>query len=263
MHAVLHYDVPVRSHQPLTESSVLAIIPARYQSTRFPGKPLADLLGRPMIAHVWQRASQARLVDALVVATDDERIAAAVLTAGGQALMTSPEHQTGTDRLAEVARTRPCRIVVNVQGDEPLIDPAVIDAVIAPMLGPNPPAMSTACRPVRDRDEFLSPHAVKVVRNAAGDALYFSRAPIPAARDPFTAVPTEARIHVGVYAYQRDVLLRLAGSPVAPLEAIEALEQLRALTAGDRIHVVETEYHSTGVDTPDDLACVRQLLMSH
>ena len=260
---MLHCDVPVRSLSSLADSSVLAIIPARYQSSRFPGKPLADLLGQPVIAHVVARARQATLVDAVLVATDDHRIADAVRAAGGEAVMTSPDHATGTDRLAEVVSTLPCRVVVNVQGDEPLIEPAVIDAVIAPMLRPNPPAMATACRPVRDRDEFLSAHAVKVVRNAAGDALYFSRAPIPASREAADRVPAEARIHVGLYAYQRDVLRRLAASPVSPLEAIESLEQLRALTAGDRIQVVETEYHSIGVDTPDDLARVRQLLMSH
>jgi 3-deoxy-manno-octulosonate cytidylyltransferase (CMP-KDO synthetase) len=263
MPTVLHCDVPVSLLSSLTESSILAVIPARYQSSRFPGKPLARLLGQPMIAHVLTRTRQARLVDAVVVATDDARIAAAVRDAGGDAVMTSPTHLTGTDRLAEVAATLPCRVLVNVQGDEPLIDPAVIDAVIAPMLAPHPPAMATACRTVRDRDEFLSPHAVKVVRNTAGDALYFSRAPIPAQREPGAAVPAEARIHLGLYAYQRDVLCRLAAAPVSPLEAVESLEQLRALAAGDRIHVVETEYHSVGVDTPEDLERVRQYLMSH
>jgi 3-deoxy-manno-octulosonate cytidylyltransferase (CMP-KDO synthetase) len=260
---VLHCRVPVRFLSSLTESSVLAVIPARFQSSRFPGKPLADLCGRPMIAHVYERARLARLIDAVVVATDDERIAVAVRAAGGEAVMTSPHHLTGTDRLAEVASALPCRIVVNVQGDEPLIDPAVIDAVLAPMLGPGAPAMATACRPVRDRAEFLSPHAVKVVTSAAGNALYFSRAPIPAARDATGGVPDEARIHVGLYAYRRDVLLRLAATPPAPLERVEHLEQLRALDAGDGIRVVETDYHSIGVDTPDDLERVRRLLMSH
>jgi 3-deoxy-manno-octulosonate cytidylyltransferase (CMP-KDO synthetase) len=260
---VLHCRVPVRFLSSLTESSVLAVIPARFQSSRFPGKPLADLCGRPMIARVLERARLARLIDAVVVATDDERIAVAVRAAGGEAVMTSPHHLTGTDRLAEVASALPCRIVVNVQGDEPLIDPAVIDAVLAPMLGPGAPAMATACRPVRDRAEFLSPHAVKVVTSAAGNALYFSRAPIPAARDATGGVPDEARIHVGLYAYRRDVLLRLAATPPAPLERVEHLEQLRALDAGDGIRVVETDYHSIGVDTPDDLERVRRLLMSH
>jgi len=255
--------VPVSSLASLTESAVLAVIPARYQSSRFPGKPLADLLGKPMVAHVVARVRRARGIDAVVVATDDERIAAAVRASGGEAIMTSPNHPTGTDRLAEVVATLPCRVVVNVQGDEPLIDPAVIEAVVAPMFAQNPPAVATACRPVRDRDEFLSPHAVKVVRTAAGDALYFSRAPIPAARDWTGRVPAEARIHLGLYAYQREALLRLTASPVAPLEAVESLEQLRFLTAGDRIQVVETEYHSIGVDTPDDLVRVRHLLMSH
>lgn len=259
---MLDWPVPVSSLASLTESSILAVIPARYQSSRFPGKPLADLLGQPMIAHVVARARQARRIDAVVVATDDERIADAVRGFGCDAVMTSPDHLTGTDRLAEVVATLPCRVVVNVQGDEPLIDPHVIDAVVAPMLGPNPPALATACRAVRDVDEFLSPHAVKVVTTASGDALYFSRAPIPASRDAASPVPAEARIHLGLYAYQRPVLLRLAASPVAALEAVESLEQLRALSAGDRIQVVETEYHSVGVDTPDDLVRVRRLLTS-
>jgi 3-deoxy-manno-octulosonate cytidylyltransferase (CMP-KDO synthetase) len=257
-------DLPVPVSLPfkLTESSVVAIIPARYQSTRLPAKPLADIAGRPMIEHVYRRASAARTVTAVVVATDDQRIAAAVETFGGIAVMTRGDHPSGTDRLAEVAASLACGIVVNVQGDEPLLDPAVIDAVVRPMIETPSLEVSTACRPLRTIDEFVNPNVVKVVRDLRGRALYFSRAAMPFSRDTPQAAPAAARVHVGVYAYRRQVLLRLAALAPVELERLEALEQLRALAHGIGIHVVDTDYHSIGVDTPEDLARARQWLLT-
>jgi 3-deoxy-manno-octulosonate cytidylyltransferase (CMP-KDO synthetase) len=241
----------------LTESSVLAIIPARYQSTRLPGKALLDINGRPMIEHVYRRALEARSVDGVVVATDDARIAAAVEGFGGAVLMTSPSHPTATDRLAELAGTTTCRLVVNVQGDEPLLDPAVIDATVGAMLDDPSIEMATAARRL-GAEELSDPNVVKVVTDRRGFALYFSRAPIPYGRDGSAA--GLARAHVGLYVYRRDVLLRLAQVTPTPLERAEALEQLRALEHGIRIKVVETSYVSLGVDTAEDLERVRSLV---
>jgi 3-deoxy-manno-octulosonate cytidylyltransferase (CMP-KDO synthetase) len=235
----------------LTESSVVAIIPARFGSTRFPGKALADIAGRPMIEHVYRRASSASCVHGTIVATDDPRIVEAVELFGGAALMTRAEHLSGTDRIAEIAAALPCRIVVNVQGDEPLIEPETIDAAVQPLLNDTTLEMSTLSRPFSDAEEFASRHVVKVVTDLRGRALYFSRAPLAA-----------SQAHIGLYAYRRDVLLRLAALPPAPLEQAESLEQLRALSNGVGIQVVETRHKSVGVDTPDDLERVRQLLMA-
>jgi 3-deoxy-manno-octulosonate cytidylyltransferase (CMP-KDO synthetase) len=259
---MVDFCVPVSLPFKLTESSVVAIIPARYQATRLPAKALADIAGHPMIEHVYRRASEARTVSAVVVATDDERIARVVEGFGGVAVMTRTDHPTGTDRLAEVASLLACGIVVNVQGDEPLIDPAVIDAVTRPLIDTPAIELSTACRRLRSDEEFASPNVVKVVCDLAGRALYFSRAPIPFPRGSGTAAPLTARVHVGLYAYRRDVLLRLAALPPVDLEGVEELEQLRALAHGIGIHVVETEHHSIGVDTPEDLARVRQWLLA-
>ncbi len=210
-----------------------------------------------MIEHVFRRASAARLVDAVLVATDDERIATAVRAFGGTAVMTRADHVSGTDRIAEVVAAHPCRAVVNLQGDEPLIEPDTIDAVVAPMLEDATLEMSTACRPLVDADEFRSPHVVKVVTDDRGLALYFSRAPIPFPRDNAAGVPPLARAHMGLYVYRRDTLLKLAALPAVPLELIESLEQLRALAHGIRIRVVETPHITIAVNTPADLERVR------
>ena len=210
-----------------------------------------------MIEHVYRRTASAASIDAVIVATDDERIAAAVTNFGGLAQITSPAHASGTDRLAEVAASLPCGLVVNVQGDEPLIDPQVIDAVVRPMRQDASIAMGTAARPIHDEAELMSPHLVKVVCDADGFALYFSRAPIPYCRDGSPLAL--ARGHLGLYVYRRDTLLRLAALPPSPLERAEALEQLRALEHGIRIKVVDTDYQSIGVDTADDLDRVREL----
>ena len=248
----------------LTESSVLALIPARFHSTRLPGKILADIAGKPMIEHVYRRAAAASRVHAVIVATDDDRIVSAVESFGGAALLTSPDHVSGTDRIAEIVSQLPCRCVVNVQGDEPLIEPATLDAAIEPMLADSTLEMSTISRPFGSVSEFNNPNVVKVVTNASGDALYFSRAPIPASGPSGSqaVVPTSARAHVGLYVYRRETLLRLAALPPAPLELEESLEQLRALAHGIRIRVVDTRHIAAGVDTPDDLARVRSMMLT-
>ena len=213
-----------------------------------------------MIEHVYRRAAAARALDAVVVATDDDRIAHAVDAFGGVACMTSAAHASGTDRLAEVAAAVPCGLLVNIQGDEPLLDPGVIDAAVAPLLHDPTIEMGTAARRLRGEHELTNPNMVKVVRDAGGFALYFSRAPIPYSRDGSAA--DIARIHVGLYVYRRAALLRLARLEPSPLERAEALEQLRALEHGIRLAVVDTEFASHEINTPEDLAHVRQLLLT-
>lgn len=238
--------------------AVVAIIPARYGSSRLPGKALADIGGVPMIEHVYRRTGAARGVTEVIVATDDQRIAEAVAAFGGQARMTSPHHQTGTDRLAEVASALTCDIIVNVQGDEPMIEPAMIEAAIAPMIADPGLEMATLRRRIADPGELQNPNVTKVVVDRDGYALYFSRAPIPYTRAG--CPPAPAWRHVGVYVYRRDCLLRLTGLAATEMEQAEALEQLRAIEHGIRIKAVETAFDSIGVDTPDDLARVRQLM---
>lgn len=217
-----------------------------------------------MIEHVYRRTSAATLIHAAVVATDDERIAAAVTAFGGAAILTRPDHASGTDRIAEVVGHLPCRLVVNVQGDEPLIDPETIDAAVAPMLADPALEMSTLCRPLKDLHEFTSPHVVKVVTDLRGRAMYFSRGPIPGHQlgpaEAFRSASASAAAHIGLYVYRRDVLLKLAALPRAPLETAESLEQLRALSNGIGIRVVPTRHAAAGVDTPEDLERVRQLM---
>lgn len=211
-----------------------------------------------MIEHVYRRAQGASLVDHALVATDDERIADAVTAFGGHAVYTRPDHPSATDRLAEVVADLPCRLVVNVQGDEPLIEPAAIDAALRPLVDDPTLEMTTLSRPAGPAD-MVSPHVVKVVSDVRGRAMYFSRAPIPHDRDGQGVIGI-ARAHVGLYAYRRDVLLRMAALPPTSLERIERLEQLRALEHGIRITVIETDHDSPGVDTPADLETVRRRL---
>ena len=210
-----------------------------------------------MIEHVYRRASEARSIAGVVVATDDQRIASAVERFGGIAVMTSPTHPSATDRVAELAAATSCGLIVNLQGDEPLLDPAVIDATVNAMLADPSSGMGTVARPIRE-DELHNPHVVKVVTDRDGFALYFSRAPIPYGRDASSVVL--ARAHIGLYVYRRETLLRLAQLPPSPLERAEALEQLRALEHGIRIKVVDTAYESVGVDTAEDLERVRTLV---
>jgi 3-deoxy-manno-octulosonate cytidylyltransferase (CMP-KDO synthetase) len=237
---------------------VIAVVPARYNSSRLPGKPLLAIAGRPLIQHVYERAARVAGIGRVIVATDDERIKAAVEAFGGEAVMTSPDHRSGTDRLAEVAARIPGDLVVNVQGDEPLIEPAMIAAALGPFVDSDV-QMSTLRRRLDSRDEWRDPNVVKVVVDARGDALYFSRAPIPwgrEAQENFASRDTFK--HIGLYVYRREFLLRIAALPQTPLEHAEALEQLRVLEHGYRIRTVETTLDSIGVDTPADLARVRE-----
>ncbi|MGE5248045.1 MAG: 3-deoxy-manno-octulosonate cytidylyltransferase [Verrucomicrobiota bacterium] len=234
---------------------VAVVIPARYGATRLPGKPLAEIDGRPMIWYVWDSARRARLPSRVVVATDDERIASAVRGFGGEAVMTSPECASGTDRVAEAARGMGEAVFINLQGDEPLMHPSVLDAVAAPLVSDPDVVMSTAALPQDDPGEYARPSVVKVVVDAKGDALYFSRAPIPHYRD---GIAGGYRKHLGIYGYRRDFLFRVAALPPSPLEEAERLEQLRVLQAGYRIRVVDVGHDSVGVDTPEDLKAVEE-----
>jgi 3-deoxy-manno-octulosonate cytidylyltransferase (CMP-KDO synthetase) len=252
---------PVSSSGPAVHTgsvSVVAIIPARYQSSRLPGKALADIGGRPMIEHVYRRTSAARSVGVVIVATDDQRICDAVEAFGGRAQLTSPAHESGTDRLAEVAAGLTCDVVVNVQGDEPLVDPSMIDDAIAPFRTDRALEMTTLRRRIDDDADRQNPNVTKVVVDRDGYALYFSRAPIPFTRQG--CPPAPAWRHIGLYAYRRECLLRLTALPPTDMERAEALEQLRALEHGIRIKAIETKFDSLGVDTPEDLARVRQLV---
>jgi len=244
---------------------VTAIIPARYASTRFPGKPLAEILGKPMIQWVCERTAQAAHIHRVIVATDDERIAAAVRGFGGEVAMTRADHPTGTDRLAEVAARIETDLVVNVQGDEPLIDPKMIEQAVGPLRkNPGIPMGTLKC-PLTSLEEFRNPNVVKVVTDRQGFALYFSRAPIPHPRDLGDELPADLAglncfKHVGLYVYRKDFLLTYPKLAVTPLENLEKLEQLRALEHGFRIRVVETALPSQGVDTPADLERVLEFL---
>jgi len=211
-----------------------------------------------MIEHVWERASHSRYLTDLVIATDDDRIASTARGFGARVRMTSPHHPTGTDRLAEVASAIEATLYVNIQGDEPLINPEAIDAAILPLTDEPELAMGTLRRKIDFADEIRNPNVVKVVTNLAGDAIYFSRSPIPFERDGRAGLPAYYK-HIGLYVYRRDLLLKYPDLKVGPLEQAERLEQLRALENGFRIRVVDTEYESLGVDTPEDLERVNTI----
>lgn len=239
---------------------ILGVIPARYASTRFPGKPLALIAGRPMIQHVCERAAASELLSRVLVATDDRRIQDCVTGFGGEALLTSPEHPSGTDRLGEVAsQLADYDYYVNIQGDEPLLEAGAIDELLRQTLAAGAP-LSTLVRrldAVRERAVIDDPNVVKVARSADGRAVYFSRAALPYPRRPDCA---QYYKHIGIYAYTRATLLRLCALEPEPLELAEGLEQLRALAAGIPILAVETEYDPLGVDVPADLAAVEARL---
>jgi 3-deoxy-manno-octulosonate cytidylyltransferase (CMP-KDO synthetase) len=241
---------------------VIGVIPARYASTRFPGKPLAFIAGQTLIQRVVERCRQARSLSEVIVATDDDRIRE-VAGRFCRVEMTSPHHPSGSDRIAEVAARCACDGLVNIQGDEPLIDPSVINQVAAALAAHE---MSTAATPIGDPRDFENPSVVKVVVSADGRALYFSRRTIPYVRDAARRSAPEQLAafpflkHVGIYGYRRDTLLRLVRFPVSPLEQAEKLEQLRALEHGIPIAVVKVDYDSVGVDTAEDVARVEQLL---
>jgi len=259
--AVLLFTVhPASTGKPVDKPPLqtVAIIPARFASSRFPGKALADLDGRPMIEHVYRRAALSPIVSRVIVATDDLRIAAAVSRFGGEVRLTRPDHPSGMDRLAEVASTLDCDIIVNVQGDEPLIDPAAIGEAVGPFAEDAGIQVTTLYRRILDLDELKNPNIVKIVLDRAGFALYFSRSPIPHMREARGWPPLYR--HIGVYAYRRSALLVLSALEPTPLERAESLEQLRVLEHGIRLKAVETSYDSIGVDTPEDLQHVRRLL---
>jgi 3-deoxy-manno-octulosonate cytidylyltransferase (CMP-KDO synthetase) len=246
---MLHSEVRTR---------ILGVIPARFASSRYPGKALATLAGKPMIEHVWERANMSRYLSDVLIATDDDRIANAVHKFGGRVRMTRADHPSGTDRLAEIASSEDAALYVNIQGDEPLIDPEAIDAAILSVHGDEAVDMGTLKKQIVDPTDIVNTNVVKVVTNLLGDAIYFSRCPIPYERDGRTAVPIYFK-HIGLYVYRRDFLVRYPDLTVGPLEEAERLEQLRALENGYRIRVVETDYESLGVDTPEDLERVNQL----
>ncbi len=237
---------------------IICVIPARYSSTRLPGKPLAVIAGKPMIQHVYERASEAKLPCRVLVATDHEQVFSAVKAFGGEVMMTSPHHPTGTDRLAEVAaRHEDADVIINVQGDEPLIEPAVIDQLAGEFYQAPGLLMATLAAPLAEA-EYHVPSVVKVVTDLAGYALYFSRSLIPYPRNPANGLTYYK--HIGIYAYRRDFLLKFAALPPTPLEKAESLEQLRALEHGYRIKVLSTDFISVGVDTPEDLERANAIL---
>src|SRR5215831_6599035 len=256
---VVHPSSTGSTVDPKYPLQVVAFIPARFASTRFPGKPLADIGGRTMIEHVYRRAAAASSVAEVIVATDDLRIATRVNEFGGRVRLTKATHRSGTDRLAEIVAGMDVDIVVNAQGDEPLIDPRAIDQVVAPLVADPSIQMATLYKRITQPAELIDNNVVKVVVDRGGFALYFSRAPIPHVRDPRGGWPPLYR-HIGLYAYRRNILLVLASLEATPLERAESLEQLRALEHGIRIKAVETPYDSISVDTPQDLEQVRRLL---
>lgn len=250
--AVLSLNVPLDSVPP----SVLGVIPARFASSRFPGKALVTLKDKPILQHVWEKASLACTLTRVLIATDDERIYRAALDFGAEVVMTSPHHLSGTDRVSEAAASTEAEIIVNIQGDEPLIDPAAIDLAARALIEDPALAMSTLKRRIDVPSEITNPNVVKVVCGFSGDAIYFSRSPIP-----YNRGVNEAYFkHIGLYVYRRQFLLGYSSLPVGPLERAESLEQLRALENGYRIRVLETAYESLGVDTPEDLERVNQLI---
>lgn len=236
----------------------IAVIPARFQSKRLPGKPLADIHGKTLVEHVYLRASRATRVSEVLVATDDERIVETVTSFGGSAVMTSPDHASGSDRIAEAVRERDVDLVVNVQGDEPLIAPEAIDDAVA-LAEQTPGAIVTLESAITDRATLMNRNAVKVVTDRDGFALYFSRSPIPAPGEG--ELPADLYYkHLGLYVYPKTVLMQLTELPPSPLEQAERLEQLRALENGIRIRLGVSEHDSIGVDTEEDLEAVRKLI---
>ena len=241
-------------------AEIIIVIPARYGSTRLPGKPLVPLAGTPMIQRVYERAKLSKLATRVIVATDDERIVKAVDGFGGEARMTRPDHRTGTERVAEVAAHMDGQVFVNVQGDEPLLNPEVVDAAIAALLEEPPASIATVATPIRLPADIMDPNVVKTVLDFDDNALYFSRAPIPWVRDSAGKIEVQHLKHLGLYVFQRDALLEYPTLPQGTLEKIEQLEQLRWLENGWKIRVAEVEHDSVSVDVPEDVARVEKLL---
>jgi len=239
---------------------VIGIIPARYSSTRFQGKVLADISGKPMIQHVWERAKEALLLEDLIIACDDERVARVAQDFGAKVSMTAKGHVSGTDRIIEVVNPLDVRIVINIQADEPLVHPHMINAVAQALLDDNSVSMATIMRKIDNADDLNDPNVVKVVVDKNNFALYFSRATIPHhARGSQITTPVHYK-HIGLYGYTKDFLFTYKNLPVSNLEKIERLEQLRVLEESFRIKVIETKYDTIGVDTPEDLEKVKLYL---
>jgi 3-deoxy-manno-octulosonate cytidylyltransferase (CMP-KDO synthetase) len=239
----------------------LGVIPARYASTRLPGKPLIALGGKAMIERVWERVRRAASLSGVVVATDDERISSAVKAFGGEAVLTRSDHRSGTERVAEVAAARKdIDIFVNVQGDEPLIEPTAIDYAVEALRENDNVQVATLAVLIKNPNDIMDPNVVKTVLDFEDNGLYFSRAPIPWVRDEAGRVHARHLKHLGLYVYRRDALLEFPTFPQGDLERVEQLEQLRWLENGYRIRVVETEHDSIGVDVPEDVARIEQML---
>jgi 3-deoxy-manno-octulosonate cytidylyltransferase (CMP-KDO synthetase) len=244
----------------MSDPAVIVVIPSRFGSTRLPGKPLVTLAGKAMVQHVYERAKKAQTVHKVLVATDDQRIIDAVQSFGGEARMTRSDHRTGTERIAEVAVHEQGDIFINVQGDEPLIDPLSIDAAVAALLEEPPAQIATVATPIRHASDIMDPNVVKTVLDFEENALYFSRAPIPWVRDTQQKIHVKYWKHLGLYAFQRDALLEYPTLPQGELEKIEQLEQLRWLENGWRIRVAEVPHDAVSVDVPEDISRVEKLL---
>jgi len=244
----------------MSPPKIVIVIPARHGSTRLPGKPLVMLGGKPMVQRVYERAKMAKSASRVVVATDDERIVKAVEAFGGEARMTRPDHRTGTERIAEVAAHSEGDIFVNVQGDEPLLDPQAVDTAVNSLLEDPPAAISTVAVPIKTPGDIMDPNVVKTVLDFDGNALYFSRAPIPWVRDMAAHQVVRHLKHLGLYVFQRDALLEYPTLPQGELERIEQLEQLRWMENGWKIRVAEVEHDAVSVDVPADIERVEKLL---
>jgi 3-deoxy-manno-octulosonate cytidylyltransferase (CMP-KDO synthetase) len=244
----------------MTSAKVVVVIPARYGSTRLPGKPLVLLAGKPMIQRVFERAKLSKRVHRVIVATDDERIVQAVETFGGEAKMTRPDHRTGTERVAEVAAHEEGDVFVNVQGDEPLLDPEAVDAAVTSLLEEPQASICTVATPIKTPADIMDPNVVKTVLDFESNALYFSRAPIPWVRDAGGRIHVRHLKHLGLYVFQREALLEYPTLPQGDLEKIEQLEQLRWLESGWKIRVAEVAHDAVSVDVPEDVARVEKLL---
>ena len=244
----------------MSAAKVVVVIPARYGSTRLPGKPLVLLAGKPMIQRVYERAKMAERADRVIVATDDERIVKTVEGFGGEARMTRTEHRTGTERGAEVAAHEQGDVFVNVQGDEPLLDPGAIDVAVNALLEEPLASIGTVATPIKTPGDIMDPNVVKAVLDFDGNAIYFSRAPIPWVRDTASKIQVRHLKHLGLYVFQREALLEYPTLPQGELERIEQLEQLRWLENGWKIRVAEVEHDAVSVDVPEDVARVEKLL---
>jgi 3-deoxy-manno-octulosonate cytidylyltransferase (CMP-KDO synthetase) len=242
---------------------IIGVIPARYSSSRFEGKVLADILGKPMVQHVWEHARQALLLEDLIIACDDERVANVAKEFGAKVVLTAKGHVSGTDRICEIVNAIDVRVVINIQGDEPLIHPVMIDSVAQTLLEDKSISMATLMTKIKDPDDIADPNVVKVVVDKNNFAMYFSRAPIPHRAENSEVESPVYYKHIGLYGYTKDFLFTYKNIPISNLERLERLEQLRVLEEGYRIKVIETKYDTIGVDTPEDLERLKEYLKTH